>query len=252
MRGCQVTESDSSEPGITGLIGAMASEVYGLVDAMEVASEGRSAGFDYWRGTLAGREVVLARCGMGKVAAASGVQRLIDEWRAGSIVLCGLAGGLDPRLKLGDIVVGESFVQHDIDASPIFPRFQVPSLGISLFHAEPGMVQAAEAASREAAAILHRDSAPRIYRGLIATGDQFIKDEKREEIRAFFPDALCVEMEGGAIAQVCSLNQTPYAVVRIVSDGADEAAPDVFRRFVEEMAPLYTVSIVRALLPKLP
>ncbi len=246
---------------IIGVLGAMPSEVQGLAAAMTVETTGATAGFQYWTGELAGRRMVLARCGMGKVSAAMGVQRLIDEWHVGCIVVCGLAGGLAAGLHVGDIVIGESFVQYDMDASPIIARFEIPGVGLTRLHADPALVATAEATAREVAVELGRsmpsDSSlgtpgTRVLRGLIATGDQFVKDEQKQAILTDFPDALCVEMEGGAIAQVCHLNQVPFVIVRVISDTADGDAPADFFRFVEEQAPAYTVRIVRRLLPALP
>ena len=125
------------------------------------------------------------------------------------------------------------------NASPIYPRFEVRGLGIDFF------VQLAEVAAASIGA------APRVKRGLIVTGDQFIKDEKRLELLRDFPDGLCVEMEGAAVAQICYLNQTPFVIVRIISDRADGAAPADFKRFVDEVAPAYTVGIVSELLARL-
>ena len=259
---------------IIGVLGAMPSEVQGLAAAMTVETTGAAAGFQYWTGELAGRRMVLARCGMGKVSAAMGVQRLIDEWHVGCIVVCGLAGGLAAGLHVGDIVIGESFVQYDMDASPIIARFEIPGVGLTRLHADPALVATAEAIAREVAVELGKSmpsdssggavrgalssdssvstSGARVLRGLIATGDQFVKDEHKLAIMADFPDALCVEMEGGAIAQVCHLNQVPFVIVRVISDTADGDAPADFFRFVEEQAPAYTVRIVRRLLPALP
>jgi adenosylhomocysteine nucleosidase len=252
----------TNPPGASiGILGAMQSEVMGLVEAMRVEETGTTAGIQYWTGELSGRRVVVARCGMGKVSAAMGVQHLIDAWGVSCVVVCGLAGGLAAGLRVGDIVVGETFVQHDLDASPIFPRFQVPGLGIERFEATPGLITAAEASARAVAVELGTASptlesvgsaTAAVHRGLIVTGDQFIKGEQRHAILNDFPDALCVEMEGGAIAQVCYLNAVPFVIVRVVSDTADGEAPTDFLRFVEELAPAYTVSIVRHLIASLP
>ena len=231
--------------GPVGLLGAMEPEVRGLVDAMSVEASGRGAGFDYWHGSLAGRECVVARCGMGKVSAAAGVQRLIDQFAISRLVVCGLAGGLQPYLEIGDVVVGERFVQYDLDASPIYPRFEAPGLGVAIFEADSSL---ADHAALAAASI---DAAPEVHRGLIVTGDQFVKDDKRLELVHDFPEALCVEMEGAAIAQVCYLNQLPFVIVRVVSDRADGTAPADFKRFVNDVAPAYTVGIVSELLRRL-
>jgi adenosylhomocysteine nucleosidase len=261
----------SQRDAIIGVLGAMEAEVLGLVDAVAVEETGTTAGFQYWLGELAGRRVVVARSGMGKVSAAMGVQRMIDEWRVGCVVVCGLAGGLAPAVRVGDIVIGETFVQHDLDASPIFPRFEVPGLGITRFSAPPDLVEIAGACAREVALELGRPvpavgPAPdggarephrsghgevRVHRGLIVTGDQFVDDEQRYAILNDFPDALCVEMEGGAIAQVCHLNAVPFVIVRVISDTADGDAPADFLQFVDELAPAYTVRIVRRLVESL-
>jgi adenosylhomocysteine nucleosidase len=243
-----------------GILGAMEPEVRGLVDAMDVEDHGRSAGFDYWLGRLAGHDCVVARCGMGKVSAAAGVQRLIDQFAIGRLVVCGLAGGLRAGLNVGDVVVGERFVQHDLDASPIYPRFEVPGLGLTYFDADASLVGCAESAAREFAEVFVRDNGatgalgitePAVHRGQIVTGDQFVKEDKHAELVAAFPDALCVEMEGGAIAQVCHLNGVPFVVVRVISDGADATAAVDFKRFVESVAPAYAVGIVSRLLARL-
>lgn len=240
--------------GRIGLLGAMEPEIKGLVGVMKVESSGRSAGFDYWQGSIEEHACVVARCGMGKVSAAAGVQRLIDQFGISRIVVCGLAGGLRSDLEIGDVVVGERFVQYDLDASPIYPRYEVPGLGVSSFAADPVLVELAAAASIEAVRSVVAStaaSAPAVYRGLIVTGDRFIKDNARNELQREFPDALCVEMEGGAVAQVCFLNQLPFVIVRVVSDRADGAAPADFARFVGEVAPAYTVGIVSELLRRL-
>lgn len=238
----------------------MEPEVRGLVSAMDVEDHGRNAGFDYWLGSLAGRDCVVARCGMGKVSAAAGVQRLIDQFAIDSLAVCGLAGGLRAGLKIGDIVVGERFVQHDLDASPIYPRFEVPGLGVTYFDADASLVRLAESAAQDfahglaggdEAAQVPESSRPAVYRGLIVTGDQFVKDGTRSELLAAFPDALCVEMEGGAIGQVCHLNGVPFVIVRVISDSADASAAVDFKRFVESVAPAYAVGIVSLLLKAL-
>jgi adenosylhomocysteine nucleosidase len=224
----------------------MEPEVRGLVAAMIVGTTGRSAGFDFWQGRLENVDCVVARCGMGKVSAAAGVQRLIDQFAITQLVVCGLAGGLQPKLDIGDVVVGERFVQYDLDASPIYPRFEVPGLGRDAFVADSDLVKQAIAAAGRIA------GSPTVYQGLIVTGDQFVKDDRRQELLRDFPDALCVEMEGAAIAQVCYLNDLPFVIVRVISDRADGSAPTDFKRFVNEVAPTYTVGIVSELLRSLP
>ena len=243
------------------VIGAMSAEIAALRDAMLVEAHGRDAGFSWWAGELAGRRMVLAQGGLGKVAAAACSQRLIDDWNLTAIVCCDLAGGLDDRLRPGDIVVGDALMQHDLDASPIFPRFQLPGLGIDILRPPSAYVDAAANAAEAFLAdnplspeVLSRNGvqAPRVLRGLIVTGDQFIEDRERLPLRKALPDAVCVEMEGGAIAQVCHLNGLPFCVVRIMSDNADDNAAFDFARFLSDVAPVYVQGIVSRLLPALP
>ncbi len=232
-----------------GIIGAMAAEVQALVDSMVVENSGEDSGFSFWSGQLAGKQCLVARSGMGKVAAAACAQRLIDRWDVSCIVVCGLAGGLADGLRLGDVVIGDGHLQHDVDASPIFPRFELPGTGLSVIHPDPEIVAAAFAASQ---AFLERGlGGATTYSGLIVTGDQFVNSDRRQEIRRAVPEAKCVEMEGAAIAQVCYLNQTSFIVVRIISDSADHDAATDFSRFVDEVAPSYVEGIVSELLPRL-
>ena len=241
----------------------MTAEVQALVSRMEIENSGEDSGFSYWSGLLYGKHCVVARSGMGKVAAAACAQRLLDRWQVKCIVVCGLAGGLASELRRGDIVVGDGYLQHDVDATPIFPKFELPGTGLSVIPSPTEITKAALAASQAFLANgLHRvigESKLQAFgigevktlTGLIVTGDQFVKDTQREEIRANLPDAKCVEMEGAAIAQVCYLNQVDFVVVRIISDKADENAAADFNHFVEEIAPQYVLGILDELLPML-
>jgi adenosylhomocysteine nucleosidase len=241
-------------------IGALAGEIAALRDAMLVEAQGRDAGFGWWAGELAGRRVVLAQGGMGKVAAAACCQRLIDGWNLEGVVVCGLAGGLDQRLRPGDIVVAVALLQHDVDASPIFPRFELPGLGLSTLRPPQAWIEAATAAASGFLegnpldiAVLESNGIkePRVLSGLIVTGDRFIEADERMALHAALPEALCVEMEGAAIAQVCYLNELPFCAVRVMSDNADADAAFDFLRFVRDVAPVYVHGIVSRLLPRL-
>ncbi len=241
----------------------MTSEIRMLVEHMEVRREEKAAGVHVWEGKLFGQRCVVARSGMGKVAAASCAQRLIGRYRASPLVVCGLAGALHEELRVGDVVVGRAYIQHDVDASPIFPRFELPGLGLKELLAPEDLVQKAVDAARAfvgrglrttvdpAALAEFGIESPRVATGLIATGDQFITQERRAELRASMPEAACVEMEGASIAQVCHLNDTPFVIIRTISDQADASAGVDFERFVGSVAPAYTLGIVRELFARL-
>ena len=245
------------------LLGAMESEVKALVSAMDVVERHQAAGFDVWTGRLFGRDCIVARCGMGKVAAAATAQYLIDRSDAAPLIFCGLAGSLQPNLGVGDVVVGARFVQHDMDASPIFPRWELPGLGVTFIEPAPELIEAALAAAKAYLAGGPDDLTPEQVRrfgiekpaaeaGLIVTGDQFVTESERPALLSGLPDAACVDMEGGAIAQVCLMNSRPFLVIRVMSDNADASAYASFAAFVEEVAPHYCLGIVRELLARLP
>ncbi len=209
-----------------GVIGAMDVETALLRNAMRLESTERIADMEFSVGTLGGKALVLARCGIGKVNAAICAQVMIGHFGADRIINTGVAGSLDPRIDVGDIVISTDAVQHDFDASPIgFARGEIPYSGLAAF--------AADETLRKRAAKAVRRCAPEIgiYEGRICSGDQFIaSQEQKDAITASF-GGLCCEMEGAAIAQVCTLNHVPFVILRAVSDKADEPVEISFAEF---------------------
>ncbi len=219
----------------------------------------------FFEGTWAGQEVVLVLSRVGKVSAAITTLLLLERFGVTHIVFTGVAGAIDPSLRIGDIVVAERLVQHDMDASPLpaFQRFEIPLLGKIFF--ETGLCdEAFDAAIRYTQGDFVRDVAaekraafgmdrPRVYRGLVASGDQFLTDpRKTAELREALPGLLCAEMEGAAVAQVChEMGGIPNAIIRVISDQADHSAAVDFLRFVDEVAEYLTGGIVQSLLRSL-
>ena len=217
-------------------------------------------GRTYHAGRLYEQDVVLAFSGWGKVAAASTVTTLIERYRVGRVLFSGVAGAAAPELRIGDVVIGQEFVQYDLDARPIFKQFEVPLVGLSRFSAEPALreqlLKAATAfASDRLAAEVPAETlkafsitTPRATSGLIASGDQFVSDPKRLAfIRAALPGLQCVEMEGAAAAQVCHGYHVPLGVIRVISDLADHSAGIDFSRFIAAIASHYSRGIIRHL-----
>lgn len=242
----------------TGIMSAMPQEAQRLAHALKREREHTHGGRTYYTGTLEDQPVVLVYSRIGKVAAAATAQHLIDIHRVTRILFTGVAGALAPGLSVGDIVIADHLWQHDMDASPLFPQLEIPLLGISRFPADRGLStqlrRAAESFLREdfAASINRQTRAdlrlhtPRIHTGDIASGDRFVSTTaERDALRAKVPTALCVEMEGAAVAQVCHEQQVPLAVARIISDSADDHASVDFNRFIVEAASLYGLGIVR-------
>lgn len=213
---------------------------------------GRSVHSLRWQGL----ELVVVLAGIGKVAAATTATLLADRFAVDAMVFTGVAGGLAQGLKVGDVVVADALLQHDMDASPLFPRHEVPLSGLSRFVADAGLsgslhtqAQAllgnldgcVQAESRERFA-LH---APRVHRGLVVSGDRFVSTSReRDQLLADAPDALVVEMEGAAVAQVCHAFGLPLAVVRTVSDLADDSAHVDFPAFTAEVASHYSARLL--------
>lgn len=243
----------------TAIVAAMAEELRGLEQALEARRSVRRAGRDFHLGRLHGHDVVLVLCGIGKVAAATTATLLVTEFDAGRIVFTGVAGGLGEDVRIGDVVIAQALLQHDMDASPLFPRFEVPLTGRARFDADADLgdatCRAAEACLREQAlgAPAGAARASRMHRGLIVSGDRFVsRREDSAALRVLLPDALAVEMEGAALAQVCHDFGVPLAVVRSISDGADDGAHVDFAVFVRETAARISHGVVERLLRALP
>jgi adenosylhomocysteine nucleosidase len=209
----------------------MDAELRALLSLLQERRSERLGGRDFHRGTIHGRPVVLALSGIGKVAAATTAVLLMQAFDAPCLVFTGVAGGLAAGVEVGDVVVARQLLQHDMDASPLFPRFEVPLTGRSRFDADAALADALAAA-----AAAHRPRA-RVHQGLIVSGDRFVSSRAESDaLRALLPDALAVEMEGAAVAQTCADFGRPFGVVRTISDRADDTAHVDFARFVAEIA----------------
>jgi adenosylhomocysteine nucleosidase len=159
-------------------------------------------------------------------------------------------------VNVGDVVLARDLLQHDMDASPLFPRFEVPLTGLSRFATDRALSDAVaaaarrcldDAATRVGAAHLAAFGVtrPRLHEGLMVSGDRFVATSAESAaLRSELPDALAVEMEGAAVAQVCADFGLPLAVLRTVSDRADDLAHVDFGRFIVEVASVYTRAIV--------
>lgn len=244
----------------TAIVAALHDELASVLALMPDEHKKTVAGRDFWVGHLHGQAVVAVLSGIGKVAAATTATLLIERFGVQRIVFTGVAGGLGAGVRVGDVVVAESFLQHDMDASPIFPRHEVPGYGQSRFETDrvltEQLARAASAALEGIGALLDDTTraafdlrTPRLHRGLIGSGDRFVSTAiECAALQRELPDALAVEMEGAAFAQVCHDFGVPLAVVRTISDRADDAAHVDFPRFLQEVASRYSGAIVKSLL----
>lgn len=223
----------------------MQQELGAVLALMPDESRVAVAGREFWAGHLHGHEVVAVLSRIGKVAAATTATALIERFGVDRIVFTGVAGGLAPGVQRGQVVVAESFLQHDLDASPIFPRYEVPLYGLSRFATDPALTQQLAEAVRRAL-----PGTP-LHRGLIVSGDRFVATTAESgALQQALPDALAVEMEGAAIAQVCHDYGVPFCAVRTISDRADDEAHGDFLQFIEEVASRHSAAIVEALLSR--
>lgn len=198
-----------------GVIGAMHIEVETIKSLMENKTAEKIGGVEFVKGTLHGREIVIAVCGIGKVAAAMCTQIMILKYSPDCIINTGVGGSLSTSLAIGDIAVAESLVQHDMDTSPLGDPVGLIS-GLNLVNI-PADKRVAEVLLKGIETLENVKG----MTGVIASGDQFIaSDEKKKFITDNFGAIVC-EMEGASIAQVCFSNGVPFGVVRAVSDCAD-------------------------------
>lgn len=212
-----------------GIIGAMKVEILSLKERLNDLEVISISGIDFYRGRLHGEEVVAAVSGVGKVFAAVCAQTMILRFGVDAIINIGVAGGLSPKLSLGDFAIASEVCQHDMDTSGVGdPKGLISGINLVKIKADPALVACAQEAA--AARGVHYQT------GVIASGDQFVCDPTRKEwIRNFF-EAEAVEMEGAAIGQVCYINQIPFTVIRSISDDAAGHAPVSYETFFKEAA----------------
>jgi adenosylhomocysteine nucleosidase len=207
---------------------AMAEEMERYLDTCTVMGTRQRAGLTFHEAAYHGHDLVLVKGGVGKVNAAMCTQILIDEFAADAVICTGSAGALHDDLDIGDIVVAEDCVQHDVRVDFLgLPPGQIPFSGLRFFKAAPTLVERA----RDVELPGHT-----LRVGRVCTGDTFIQDEdRRNEIRKELGGD-CVEMEGAAVGQVCSLNDVPFLLVRAISDHADGSSDVDFQDFLHEAA----------------
>jgi adenosylhomocysteine nucleosidase len=239
-------------PMTTAILSALHEEQAGVLAQLQSPQRTVHAGREFWQGSMHGKPVVLALSRIGKVAAATTATALIERFKVQRMVFTGVAGGLAAKVQVGDVVVGTQYMHHDLDVSPLFARYEVPGYGRSRFDADANLaaiiLEAVPAMFQSAGSL--KDI--KMHAGLIASGDRFVSSAAEvQALRLALPDALCVEMEGAAVAQVCFDYGVPFAAVRTISDRADDTAHLDFAQFVREVAGPYAVRLVDALMRKL-
>lgn len=208
-----------------GIIGAMEQEVAILkaqINNCTTETIGKSV---FYTGTIDGKEVVLLQSGIGKVAAAIGTTLLIEKYAPDAIINTGSAGGFDPSLNLGDVVISTEVRHHDADVTAFGYEMGQMAGQPAAFVADAKLCELVEKA------LTMTDK--HAVHGLICTGDTFVcTPERQQYILKYFPSVVAVEMEASAIAQTCEQFGVPFVVVRAISDVADKESPMSFDEFL--------------------
>lgn len=212
-----------------GIIGAMDIEVESIKAMLASVSEEKVSGVNFVRGKFGAESVVVAKCGVGKVFAALCAEAMILKYNPSVIINVGVAGCLDKSLKIGDIVIADSVVQHDMDTSPLGdPIGLLSDINIVKIPSDEKTCALLEE-SVGAAGIKYSV-------GTIASGDQFVADDAKKRFITDNFGALSCEMEGAAIGHVCYVNNVSFGVLRAMSDGADDGADMDFPTFTKMAA----------------
>ena len=216
-----------------GIIFAMREELEEFLKHLQVLKEYEIFDLLFYEGVIHGVEVILVESGVGKVNASRSTQILIDNMIVDYIINVGVAGGVDSRLQVLDVVIGESLVQHDFDITAFnHPKGYVPKVGVYL--------KSDEYLLRIANEVFKKNTSYRVFNGVIASGDIFCTDRKMsEKIHNKF-GSLCVEMEGASIAQVCVLSHIPFLVIRSISDTLDGDNKMVYEEFLKHSSEVAT------------
>lgn len=244
-----------------GILGAMPEEISGIVSLLKDKQEIKKGMRTYYMGTINNVEVVVVFSRWGKVASATTVTHLIVEFGIYQLYFIGVAGSVSLDLAIGDIVVANSLVQHDMDARPIMKQFEIPLLGkVELYPPKEILeksfyeIKKLESSSELLQLISEEQqkkfsiSNPKVFLGKIASGDKFFANsDEKESLLKLLPDVLCVEMEGAAVAQVCFEYNVPFVVIRTISDAANESSHVDFKEFVEQVASKFGIAIIQAL-----
>lgn len=227
-----------------GIIGAMEPEVVHLIQSMTDAQTQVIAGIEFTAGTLNGKQVIVTRSGIGKVAASIATTLLIEKYAPDMIINTGSAGGFVDELAIGDIVISTEVRHHDVDVTAFGYEIGQMAQQPAAFVADANLIAAAKAAVAELGEV-------KTIEGLICTGDSFICDPERTKLMlANFPTMAACEMEGAAIAQVCHQFGIPFVVIRSLSDNANNDSPVDFDSYIVK-AGHHSALMVMALLNQL-
>lgn len=237
----------------------MTEEIDGVVNLLTDRQELSRGMRTYYTGRINGIKTVVVFSRWGKVAAATTVSNLILEFGISELIFTGVAGAISTDLRIGDIVIGQRLIQHDMDARPLMKQYEIPLLGQTFFTCRPDQLTAAAKAvsilleNKHLHEVITGDALqefgitnPQLFTGDMASGDQFFSSHRQKtSLQAQLPTVLCVEMEGAAVAQVCYEYDIPFTIIRTISDTADEQSSIDFPAFISKISSKYSAEIIK-------
>lgn len=228
-----------------GIIGAMDEEVAILKSRLQSKVVKTIASMEFCEGKLQGKDVVVVRCGIGKVNAAVCTQVLADLYHVEMVINTGVAGSLRKEIDIADIVLSTDTLQHDMDATAFgYGLGVIPRMEHSIFEADRQLLNLAKEVCQEVLPQIH------VHVGRVVSGDQFVSDDSKKEWLVEKFEGYCTEMEGAAIAHTAYLNALPFLIIRAISDKADNSAHMSYTDF-EHIAIENGVKLLEGLLAKL-
>lgn len=241
--------------GRIGIISAMQEEIQALLNELQNVTTTVKGMRKYYAGTLFNKKVVLVFSRWGKVASAATTTQLINDFNVEEIIFTGVAGSINNNLNIGDVVIGKHLYQHDMDASPLFEQFEIPIIKKKFLETKNAtqLIEATNIFLNSYANYINLGeaknfniSSPKVIFGDIASGDQFVSSvEKIKSLNDILPTAVCVEMEGAAVAQICFEYNVPFSIIRIISDKANDNATIDFPKFANSIASNYALGILK-------
>jgi len=211
-----------------GIIGAMHEEIIELKGLVKNLEEEKLLGMSFFKGQLEGKEIVLVEGGIGKVNAAVCTTLLIEKFKIEKLIFTGVAGGTNPKIEVGDIVISDELIEHDFDCTAFgLKHGEIPRMDSSIFKSDSKLVKLAKDSAEK---IFSKE---KIYIGRIVSGDQFVAEPQKINWLRETYNSECTEMEGAAVAHVCHMFNLPFVILRSISDKANDDAKTDFQEFVK-------------------
>lgn len=245
-----------------GVIGAMQEEIMLLKDELDNVTEHILGTRTFYKGAYGNKNIIMSLSGWGKSAAASTITSLINVFNVDTVIFIGLAGSLKPQITIGDIVIADCLIQYDVEMKdlttigevnpPFYKNFSFNTDKKARIKSISAVDEFILQLKNNEYSEISSDYIPRMHVGAIGTGDKFVGSSQiKYDIVEKYPNLLCTEMEGAAIAQIANDYNIPCSVIRIISDNAETGAHDNFAKFLFENVSKISVEIMKILIKEM-